>query len=79
MKGKKDNSNGHLVVYVGFDKEGNVIFNDPGRGQVRQTYSRENVVKAWAASENTVYLVYPANMKVPLNKFGHWYSQSENQ
>jgi hypothetical protein len=73
LKGREDSGNGHLVVCVGFDKEGNVLFNDPGRSQVRQAYSRANVVKAWAASENTVYLIYPENFRVPINQFGHWF------
>jgi hypothetical protein len=79
LKGRAESGNGHLVVCTGFDTDGNVLFNDPGRSTVRQTYSRENVVKAWAASGNTVYLVYPENFKVPSNQFGHWYSKAENQ
>jgi hypothetical protein len=74
LKGHEERGGGHLVVCVGFDKEGNVIFNDPGRRQVRQAYSRENVVKAWAESANTVYLIYPENFDVPENRFEHWYS-----
>jgi len=74
LKGQKERGGGHLVVCIGFDEKGNVIFNDPGRRQVRQTYLRENVVKAWAESANTVYLVYPENFKVPMNRFGHWYA-----
>ena len=72
LKGADDPGNGHLVVCVGFDQEGNVIVNDPGRTEVRQTYSRENLMKAWALSENTVYLIYPENWKVPEDRFGHW-------
>jgi uncharacterized protein YvpB len=75
LKGREERGNGHLVVCIGFDNEGNVIFNDPGRRQVRQTYLRENVVKSWAESENTVYLVYPENFTAPENRFGHWYSR----
>ena len=72
LKGAENPGNGHLVVCVGFDQEGNIIVNDPGRTQVRQTYSRENLVKAWARSENTVYLIYPEDWKVPEDRFGHW-------
>jgi uncharacterized protein YvpB len=73
LKGREDSGNGHLVVCIGFDKEGNGIFNDPGRSAVRQTYSRANVIKAWAASGNTVYLIYPENLNVPNPEFGRWY------
>ena len=73
LKGREDSGNGHLVVCIGFDKDGNVIFNDPGRSQVRQTYSRANVLKAWTASENTVYLIHPENFKAPPNHSSHWY------
>ena len=72
LKGAENPGNGHLVVCVGFDQEGNIVVNDPGRTEVRQTYSRENLIKAWARSENTVYLIYPEDWKVPEDRFGHW-------
>lgn len=56
---------GHLIVVVGFNEEGDLIVNDPGRSQVRRTYLREHVRGAWATSENTVYLVYPNTWNVP--------------
>jgi hypothetical protein len=79
LKGREESGNGHLVVCIGFDHDGNVVFNDPGRSQVRQTYSRANVAKAWGASANTVYLVYPENFDVPPNRFGHWHPPAGNR
>jgi hypothetical protein len=72
LKGRPERANGHLVVCIGFDENGNIVVNDPGRRMVRQVYLRENLIKAWAESENTVYLVYPEKWKVPQDRFGHW-------
>jgi uncharacterized protein YvpB len=72
LKGQEERAKGHLVVCIGFDESGNVIVNDPGRSTVRQVYARDNLIKAWAESENTVYLVYPEKWKVPVDRFGHW-------
>jgi hypothetical protein len=57
-----------------------VVINDPAtnllKGQhVRHIYTRENVIKAWHESGNTVYLVYPTTAKTPPDRFGHWDSQ----
>jgi len=66
---------GHLVVCVGFTSDGRVILNDPGTIQnVQKTFSRADVIAAWANSRNTVYLVYPENAHVPKDRFGHWAS-----
>jgi hypothetical protein len=72
LNGREEPGNGHLVVCIGFDQHGDVIFNDPGRGEVRQTYKREHVMKAWGASGNTVYLIYPEKHPGPSDRFGHW-------
>jgi len=64
--GKPAGGDGHLVVLVGFDSDGNPIFNDPGRSDVRQTYKRENFAKAWANSHFTVYLIYPIDTLLPI-------------
>jgi uncharacterized protein YvpB len=50
---------GHLVVVIGFTKEGDPIINDPGRSQVRQIYKRSNFEAAWQTSKRTVYLIHP--------------------
>jgi hypothetical protein len=69
--------NGHLIVVVGFTKDGDVITNNPGVSvkkniRARQTYPRERLVNAWKKSKFTVYLVYPEGAKVPRNASGHW-------
>ncbi|PYK59509.1 MAG: hypothetical protein DME21_13040 [Verrucomicrobia bacterium] len=69
----RDGPDGHLVVCVGFTEKGDVIVNDPGtRQQIRHVYPRENLVKAWARSQNTVYLIYPQGANIPDDRFGHW-------
>ena len=69
---------GHLVVCVGFTKDGDVIVNDPGtRRQIRRVFPRENLAKAWAHSHNTVYLIYPQDAKTPEDRFGHWDFQKQ--
>lgn len=65
---------GHLFVLVGFDKNGDPIFNDPGRYRVRQTYKLADFEKAWDTSGRTVYLIYPESLEVPEDKLGHWFS-----
>lgn len=66
---------GHLVVCVGFDQQGNIVVNDPGtRLNVRKTFARDNLVRAWAESHNTVYLIYPLGRTPPKDRFGHWHS-----
>ncbi|MBX3114943.1 MAG: C39 family peptidase [Fimbriimonadaceae bacterium] len=64
-KPKKGANDGHLVVIVGFDKEGRPIFNDPGRNVVRMVYERDAFVQAWASSQNTVYLIHPEGWNIP--------------
>lgn len=65
---------GHLVVCIGFEKNGDVIVNDPGtrREWSRRTLLRERFRAAWADSNNTVYLTYPEGAKIPTAKHGHW-------
>lgn len=62
--GKPRGGDGHLVVLVGFTKDGDPIFNDPGRSDVRQIYRREDLAKAWAPS-HTVYIAHPETVKLP--------------
>ena len=77
LTGSDSASNGHLIVGIGFTKEGDLVANDPWarleRGQpVRRIYKRANAAAAWGASNNTVYLIYPENWKTPADRFGHW-------
>ena len=74
---KRDNDPGHLMVCIGFTKEGDMILNDPayspnkGEGS-RRIFSRERFITAWHRSKNTVYLIYPETTKRPPNLDGHW-------
>jgi hypothetical protein len=66
----RDRVSGHLVVCVGFTDAGEVVLNDPGvslaKGQkVRRIVSRDLLLKAWAHSCQTVYLIYPEGHAVP--------------
>ena len=73
LRGKGPGPNGHLVVLVGFTKDGDPIINDPGTSEhVRKTFFRKNLIDAWACSRNTVYLIYPENATVPDDSLGHW-------
>ncbi|MGO9200212.1 MAG: C39 family peptidase [Limisphaerales bacterium] len=73
LSGRKGPPSGHLVVCVGFTKEGDLVINDPGaRRNVRKVVPRKNAISAWACSKNTVYLIYPENAKLPEDRFGHW-------
>jgi Peptidase_C39 like family len=64
-----DSTNGHLLVLVGFDAEGNVIVNDPAsptNETVQRTYLRSEFEPLWLQSSGgTVYLIYPSSASVP--------------
>jgi hypothetical protein len=78
LRGKGPGPNGHLVVCVGFTKEGDVIINDPGTSKnIRKTFPRKNLIYAWANSKNAVYLIYPENAALPKDRFGHWSNAQE--
>jgi len=65
---------GHLVVCVGFASNGDVVVNDPGtRHEKRRSFPRADFVKAWAHSNQTVYLIYPTSWRVPRDRFGHFF------
>ena len=75
LRGKGSGPNGHLVVCVGFTEQGDPIINDPGmRENVRKVFPRKNLIHAWAYSRNAAYLIYPENVTVPGDRFGHWHS-----
>lgn len=54
-------SNGHLVVIVGFEADGDVVVNDPAgasNNAVRRTYDRDQFEDVWInASGGTVYVI----------------------
>ncbi len=73
LQGKEESGHGHLVVCVGFTKDGDVIVNDPGTTlNVRKVFPRKNLITAWTYSRNTVYLIYPEHTRLPIDRFGHW-------
>jgi len=62
--GRTPDANGHLLVCTGFTAAGDVVVNDPAarpeRGEaVQQVYRRANVLRAWAGSHQTAWLVEP--------------------
>lgn len=74
LKGAKKGPDGHLVVLTGFTDTGEPVINDPGTTEnVRKVFPRENLVRAWSYSQNTVYLIYPVGYKTPANHFHHWH------
>ena len=77
--GRPDDFSGHLTVCCGFTESGDLVINDPWTDlkteSVRHIYKRANVIRAWATSHNTVYLVYPENTKLPTDRFSHWTTQ----
>lgn len=78
--GRADDFNGHLTVCRGFTENGDLVINDPWTDvkveSIRHIYKRANVIRAWATSYNTVYLVYPEDTKLPTDRFGHWFDES---
>jgi uncharacterized protein YvpB len=73
LKGQPSQADGHLVVVVGFDENGDVILNDPGtRIARRKTVPRDRFAAAWAESHNTVYLIHPSGHPIPRSPHGHW-------
>ena len=78
--GRPETGAGHLTVCIGFTETGDVVINDPATNlqkgqQVRRVYKREDVIKAWHASRNTVYLIYSEIAPIPPDPSGHWDSQ----
>lgn len=68
-------SDGHLVVCVGFDPQGDIVVNDPAKQpEVRWVYSRADFIRAWRKSKNTAYLIYPEGPMLPPDPYGVWSS-----
>jgi uncharacterized protein YvpB len=70
LNGKeKDQNNGHLIVVVGFTKEGDVVVNDPWpnpkkENRVRKTFARRRIIAAWQRSKQTVYVIVPNGVSI---------------
>jgi hypothetical protein len=72
MDGAGYGTNGHLMVIVGFDRNGDVVVNDPAshlipsNDQVRFTYKRAQFENAWIPhSGGLVYVIRPAGVPLP--------------
>ena len=73
-KPKRSGKDGHIVVLIGFDENGDPIFNDPGRSKTRQVYKRADFLKAWQTSARTIYLIYPTGYALPPSTGHVWLS-----
>ena len=64
-------TNGHLLVLIGFDADGDPIVHDPASHKiasdeaVRTTYDLDELDRAWARSGRVVYVMHPADAAVP--------------
>ena len=71
LNGKNaDMNNGHLIVAVGFTATGDVVVNDPWpnpkkENSVRKIFPREQVIRAWQRSKQTVYLIFSESVRLP--------------
>ena len=74
LQGKeRGRENGHLVIVVGFTKDGTPIFNDPAfKDGVRKTYRRADFEKAWCYSNRTVYIMVSDRTKLPNDVHKVW-------
>ncbi|GAB3744014.1 C39 family peptidase [Microlunatus parietis] len=62
-------TNGHLMVIIGFTADGDPILNDPASSSndaVRNVYTRENFERVWQDStDGIVYIYHPADVALP--------------
>jgi hypothetical protein len=80
LRGKSRDPSGHLVVCVGFTKDGDPVINDPGTSKnVRKVFPRANLVDAWTYSKNAAYIILLENATPPKDRFGHWDSKISRQ
>jgi len=75
--GRPRDPDGHLLVCTGFTTNGDVVVNDPatppGHPEMGQhIYQRSAVLRAWAQSHHTVYLIYPEGARLPANRQSQW-------
>lgn len=69
----REPEDGHLVVCVGFEENGDVVLNDPGTTKrMRRSFPRADFAAAWRCSGSTVYLIHPEAWPLPENRWGHW-------
>jgi len=68
----KEKESGHLVVLVGFTKDGDPVFNDPAvRDEITTTYKRSDFDSAWQRSGRAVYVFTPDLAALPPSN-GRW-------
>ena len=74
LQGKeRGKEGGHLVIVVGFEKDGTPIFNDPAfKIGVRKTYKRSDFEKAWCYSKRTVYVMVSDRTRLPKDIHKVW-------
>lgn len=69
-------TNGHLLVIVGFTKEGDPVVNDPAAtsdGTVQRVYHRAQFEQNWMTSTGgIVYVIHPSSVPLPVSELGNW-------
>ncbi len=69
-------SNGHLLVVVGFDRDGDVVVNDPAADSsagVRRTYDRAQFERAWLTrSGGLTYVIADREHPLPGGRQPNW-------
>ncbi len=77
LDGAGYDTEGHLLVIVGFDGQGNVVCHDPASHErpddtaVRVVYAREQFERAWLGSTGgVVYVIHPAEVALPRPRGG---------
>ncbi len=67
---------GHLLVIVGFTKEGNPVVNDPAAtsdATVQRVYDRAQFEQNWMTSTGgIVYVIHPSSVPLPASPLGNW-------
>ena len=67
---------GHLLVIVGFTKEGNPVVNDPAAtsdATVQRVYDRGQFEENWMTSTGgVVYVIHPSSVPLPASPLGNW-------
>jgi len=69
-------TNGHLLVIVGFTRNGDVVVNDPAASTasgVRRVYDRGQLERAWlGGSGGTTYVIHDAKHPLPGGRHSNW-------
>jgi len=69
-------TNGHLLVIVGFTKDGNPVVNDPAAtsdATVQRVYDRAQFEQNWMTSTGgIVYVIHPSSVPLPASPLGNW-------